>query len=108
MPIEVLLLRKPYILQAKATGMAPMVAILVEDCNLQRVSGILSIPTTPAKVKNIPIIISAIKNMDAELKSMFIELIKELSSLYLKNLAPHEKSNMSDFKKPFISHLSSK
>ncbi|MDU3724098.1 MAG: Mbeg1-like protein, partial [Clostridium celatum] len=58
--------------------------------------------------KNIPIIISAIKNMDAELKSMFIELIKELSSLYLKNLAPHEKSNMSDFKKSFISHLSSK
>lgn len=58
--------------------------------------------------KNIPIIISAIKNMDAELKSMIIELIKELSSLYLKNLAPHEKSNMSDFKKSFISHLSSK
>lgn len=58
--------------------------------------------------KNIPIIISAIKNMDAELKSMFIELIKELSSLYLKNLAPHEKSNMSNFKKSFISHLSSK
>ena len=57
-PIEMLLLRNPYILQAKAIGIAPIVAILVEDCNLQRVSGILSIPTTPAKVKKIPIIIS--------------------------------------------------
>lgn len=57
MPIEVLLLRKPYILQAKATGMAPMVAILVEDCNLQSVRH-SKYSNHSCKGKNIPIIIS--------------------------------------------------
>ena len=44
--------------------------------------------------------------MDEEVKSMIIELIKELSTFYIKNLTLHDKESMSSFKENFISHLS--
>ena len=53
-PNEVLSFPKPYILQANAIGIAPIVAMFVALCNLQKVSGILITPTTPAKRKKIP------------------------------------------------------
>lgn len=56
--------------------------------------------------KNIPLIFSSIKSMDEEVKSMIIELIKELSTFYIKNLTLHDKESMSSFKENFISHLS--
>ena len=36
--------------------------------------------------KNIPIILDALKNMDTEVKSMIIELIKEFSIFHIKNI----------------------
>ena len=56
--------------------------------------------------ENIPLIWDSLKNMDEEIKSIFIELIKELSTLYIKNLAHIDKENMSSFKENFLSHLS--
>ena len=61
--------------------------------------------------ENIPLIWDSIKNIDGETKSMLIELIKELTSLYIKNLTnnltDNDKENMSSFKENFISHISS-
>lgn len=58
--------------------------------------------------KNIPIIFDSIKNIDSEVKSMIIQLIKELSILYIKNLTHTDKENISYFNKNFISNLSKK
>ncbi|MBX9138623.1 MULTISPECIES: Mbeg1-like protein [unclassified Clostridium] len=55
---------------------------------------------------NIPIIFNALKNMDNEVKSMIIELFKELSTFYIKSLTHHDKENMTSFKDNLISHLS--
>ena len=52
--------------------------------------------------KNIPIIFDSIKNIDSEVKSMIIQLIKELSILYIKNLTHTDKENISSFNKNFI------
>ena len=57
--------------------------------------------------ENIPLIWDSIKNIDGETKSMLIELIKELTTLYIKNLTNDDKENMSSFKENFISHISS-
>ena len=56
--------------------------------------------------KNIPIILDSIKNMDSEVRSMVVELIKELSIFYIKNLTHNDKENMSSFNKNFTSNLS--
>ena len=58
--------------------------------------------------KNIPIILNSLKNMDSEVKSMIIQLIKELSIIYIKNLTHTDKENISYFNKNFISNLSKK
>ena len=58
--------------------------------------------------KNIPIILDSIKNMDSEVRSMVVELIKELSIFYIKNLTHNDKENISSFNENFISHLSNK
>ncbi|MEN8075327.1 Mbeg1-like protein [Clostridioides difficile] len=58
--------------------------------------------------ENIPLIWDSLKNMDEEIKSIFIELIKELSGLYIKNLTHIDKENMSSFKENFMSHIYSK
>ena len=42
--------------------------------------------------KNIPVFFDSIKHMDSETKSMFIELIKEFSGLYIKNLTHNHKN----------------
>ena len=66
-PKEVFEFPNPYILHAKAIGIAPIVAILVALWILQKVSGILITPITPANVKKIPITINTqimISNMD--------------------------------------------
>ena len=55
---------------------------------------------------NIPIIFDSLKNIDKEVKSMIIELFKELSTFYIKNLTHHDKENMTSFKDNLISHLS--
>ena len=51
---------------------------------------------------------SAIKNMDDEVKSTIIELIKELSVLYIKTLTHTNKKDISSPNKNFISNLSNK
>ena len=53
-----------------------------------------------------PAVAEVIKNMDSEVKSMVIELIKELSIFYIKNLTHNDKENMSSFNKNFTSNLS--
>ena len=44
--------------------------------------------------------------MDSEVRSMVVELIKELSIFYIKNLTHNDKENMSSFNKNFTSNLS--
>lgn len=58
--------------------------------------------------KSIPIILDSIKNMDDEVKSTIIELIKELSVLYIKTLTHTNKKDISSPNKNFISNLSNK
>lgn len=58
--------------------------------------------------KNIPIILDALKNMDTEVKSMIIELIKEFSIFHIKNITNNKKKNISYFNKNIILNLSSK
>lgn len=53
--------------------------------------------------KNIPIIFDSIKNIDSEVKSMIIQLIKELSIFYIKNLTHTDTKNISCFNKNLIS-----
>ena len=47
---------------------------------------------------NIPIILDSLKNLDPEIKSMIIQLLKELRNIYIKNLYPFE--NLTKIKFP--------
>lgn len=58
--------------------------------------------------KTLPLMIAAIKNMDSEIRSLIIDLFKELSTLYLKNLTHIDKLNMTIFRNKLISSFTSK
>lgn len=51
---------------------------------------------------NIPIILDSLKNLDPEIKSMIIQLLKELRNIYIKDLYPFENLTKIKFPKKSI------